>query len=456
MSDSNSGRSALKTLIRSVLVRLGLFSLAVSVVTRLRADRAARAVEKIEPRSPVPLPQSRRRIERPIVMASAHQGAAALAAGLATAAPDTIMLKAASQTEPLGAATLARPDPASLAGWLAQDQPALKAAIATFVADEASVGLLRGQMQADQHLLLMCGNGAGELPSAFGAPTWIEGDLAYFDAPPAVLRAPSEAGTAPFGQPSKADHWPKISMIMVSFNQAPFLEEGIRSILDQNYPNLEFIMIDGGSTDGSVAILERYRAHFAALVIEKDRGQSDGLTKGFDRATGEIVSWLNSDDLLIPGALFQVADAFRHHGVDVVAGGCRQVEENGVDIFLSHHNHLPFGRKVPLPLQDLLDFDGCWLKGCFFFQPEVFFTRDIWLRSGGGLRLDLYYVLDYDLWVRMAAAGATVVHIPAYLASSRIHKLQKTTFGETPFVPEARRLLAEYADGVHWKRPADS
>ena len=231
---------------------------------------------------------------------------------------------------------------------------------------------------------------------------------------------------------------------MVSFNQVAFLEEGIRSVLDQEYPNLEFIIIDGKSTDGSIDVLEKYRSRFSYLLIERDKGQSDGLNKGFRRATGEILTWLNSDDLLEPGALFRVAQAFEAHKVDMVVGGCRQIGLRRGDVLRNHHTRLPFGPPVALPLGLLLEMDRFWLTASFFYQPEVFFSRDIWIRSGGRLRADLHYVLDYDLWVRMAAAHATIVHVPDFLACSRTHDQQKTTIG-MPYLPEVQRLLKEYA-----------
>jgi GT2 family glycosyltransferase len=352
---------------------------------------------------------------------------------------------------------LAAPDRDSLGGWLAYRDLAEVRRIKTFVVDQdqngVALNLLRGRLAADQSILLVRPSDTAPLPAWLGQPDAITGRLAYFKSMPTDWLDVLDNQGQPQPILVAARKWPKISMVMVSFNQAVFLEEGIRSVLDQGYPNLEFIVVDGGSTDGSVEILERYRARLDCLVIERDKGQSDGLNKGFDRATGDILSWLNSDDLLFPGALFRVSEAFQLHGVDIVAGGCKQVKQDGRDLVVAHHNHLPFGFKTPLPLADLLDFDNKWQGGAFFYQPEVFFSHDIWRRSGGGLRLDLYYVLDYDLWVRMAAAGATVVHIPDFLAASRIHDQQKTKFGENPFVPEARRLLAEMAGGVRWTRP---
>ena len=231
---------------------------------------------------------------------------------------------------------------------------------------------------------------------------------------------------------------------MVSFNQAAFLEEGIRSVLDQGYPNLEFLLVDGNSTDGSIDIIERYRLRFDFLLIEPDKGQSDGLNKGFAKATGDILTWLNSDDLLEPGALFRVANAFADFEVDMVVGGCRQIGLSREIVIVNHHTRLPYVIPVALPLGLLLEMDRFWLTASFFYQPEVFFTREIWLRSGGRLRTDLYYILDYDLWVRMAAAGATIVHIPDFLACSRTHDRQKTTVG-MPYLPEVQRLLKEYS-----------
>jgi hypothetical protein len=130
--------------------------------------------------------------------------------------------------------------------------------------------------------------------------------------------------------------------------------------------------------------------------------------------------------------------------VDMVVGGCLQIGLTRAEIIRRHHTKLPFAIPVPLPLGLLLELDRFWLTACFFYQPEVFFSRDIWQRSGGRLRTDLNYVLDYDLWVRMAAAGATIFHIPDFLACSRTHDQQKTTVG-MPYLPEVQRLLRDYA-----------
>jgi glycosyltransferase involved in cell wall biosynthesis len=305
---------------------------------------------------------------------------------------------------------------------------------------------MRGRLSAGQQLVLTHSEPAtSALAAELGAPEFQGRDFSLYVRFPASWLDPVEESGKSVPEVAGARQWPRISVVMVSFNQAAFLEEGLRSVLDQGYPNLEFLVVDGMSTDGSIDILERYRDRLSFLLIEKDKGQSDGLNKGFARATGDIVTWVNSDDLLEPGALFRVAQAFAAHRVDMVVGGCRQIGLTRDKVIRNHHSKLPYGLPVALPLGLLLEMDRFWLTASFFYQPEVFFSRDIWNRSGGRLRLDLNYVLDYDLWVRMAAAGATIVHIPEFLACSRTHDQQKTVAG-MPYLPEVQRLLREYGD----------
>lgn len=341
------------------------------------------------------------------------------------------------------------PAEGSFVKWLIDNASDLKkfGTIVLDAADDLSLGLLRGRLRQTQTLVLTTTTNASivsPLVAELGEPGTSSGGAACYSNFPPPWLDPLDGDGRPIMAIVDRISWPKISVVMVSFNQADFLEEGLRSVLDQGYPNLEFIVIDGNSTDGSVDILNRYRGRLGALVIERDRGQSDGLNKGFARATGDIVTWVNSDDLLEPGALFRVAQAFATPGVDMVAGGCRQIGLSRDKIILNHHNRLPFGIPVALPLGLLLEMDRFWLTGSFFYQPEVFFSRDIWQRSGGKLRTDLNYVLDYDLWVRMAAAGAHIIHIPEFLACSRTHDDQKTTVG-MPQMPEVQRLLQEYS-----------
>jgi glycosyltransferase involved in cell wall biosynthesis len=221
--------------------------------------------------------------------------------------------------------------------------------------------------------------------------------------------------TLPGGKP-----WPRISIVTPSFNQGQYIEETILSVLNQGYPNVEYIVVDGGSTDNTPAILDRYRNRVAYAVSEPDRGQSHAINKGMARATGEIVTWLNSDDMLAPGALASVALAFELHDADMIAGIC-QLYKNGRMV----GQHLTSCADGPLPLGEMLDLDNCWNMGQFFYQPEVMFKRDLWLRAGGRVDERLFFSMDYELWLRFAKAGARIHVIGRPVARFRFHAEQK-------------------------------
>ncbi|MDI1248197.1 MAG: glycosyltransferase family 2 protein [Lacunisphaera sp.] len=259
---------------------------------------------------------------------------------------------------------------------------------------------------------------------------------------PVAHRPPLTADQIYPATPAQQAVWPKISVVTVSFNQAAYLEETIRSVLDQNYPNLEYLIVDGGSTDGSVEIIQRYSDRVAWWVSEKDGGQAQALNKGFAKSTGSILTWLNSDDRLAPGSLFTVAQQFLLHAPDLVAGRCARLTDREPQPHHLHRSVLSFGQIQPLPLPELLDLDHCWLQGWFFHQPEVFFSRRIFERAGGRLREDLHYSMDYDLWVRMARAGAKILPLPEILALFRVHPKQKTGGADVPYLPELRAVNA--------------
>lgn len=239
----------------------------------------------------------------------------------------------------------------------------------------------------------------------------------------------------PSGRP-----FPKISVVTVTRNQGAYLEETLRSVLMQGYPNLEYIVIDGASTDNTVDILQRYSADLTYWVSEPDNGQSNALNKGFSHATGDILAWLNSDDCYLPHTFWRVALAFDTYNADMIAGGCQLRQGFNPTPFRTHHNATPLGHVVPLPLERLLDIDGCWQKGEFFYQPEVFWTRDLWERAGGYVDETLFYSMDYELWVRMASHNATIVHVPDPLVLFRVHEAQKTFGSDLPFLTELKRV----------------
>jgi glycosyltransferase involved in cell wall biosynthesis len=238
---------------------------------------------------------------------------------------------------------------------------------------------------------------------------------------------------------------PKITVVSLSFNQAQYLEQSILSVLDQNYPNLEYILIDGNSTDGSINIINKYRSRINAVVIEPDEGQSDALNKGFALATGDIMNWLCSDDLLEPGSLHAIGRAYRKRAADIIVGGCVRIGNSRSDVLFEHHNCLSLGQTVQLDPLDLLKFMGSWQKGKYFFQPETFFSRRAWLVAGGYIKKHLYYAMDYDLWLRMALAGATAHHIPRRIACSRVHEAQKTK-QDKAYLHQVYQIMEEYSD----------
>ncbi len=226
--------------------------------------------------------------------------------------------------------------------------------------------------------------------------------------------------------------WPRVSIVVPTRNQSAFITDTLESVLRQGYPNLELIVVDGGSTDDTPEILRRYSRYITHVISEPDSGQSNAINKGFAAATGEIMTWLNSDDLLAKGAIHSVAFAFRTSGADLVAGVCDVFDATNQ----TTHRHLPcLTDGSVLPLNRLLDLRNCWLLGQFFHQPEVFFTRAMWLKAGGHVDESLYYSMDYDLWVRMALEGARVSVIGHTVAHYRMHAKQKTSSPEA-YMPE--------------------
>jgi glycosyltransferase involved in cell wall biosynthesis len=212
---------------------------------------------------------------------------------------------------------------------------------------------------------------------------------------------------------------PRITIITPSLNQAAYLEQTISSVLDQGYPNLEYIIIDGGSTDGSVEVIRKFANRIAYWVSEKDRGQAHAINKGMQRATGDIIAYLNSDDYYLEGALARAAEHFVcHPEVDLFHGRCRVVDEHGCTIGDRAGSITRY--------EEILDLWDVWWNKRNFVQPEVFWTKRITDKIGL-FREDLYWVMDYEYWLRILGAGGRVGFIDAELAAFRLQPNQKST-----------------------------
>jgi glycosyltransferase involved in cell wall biosynthesis len=181
---------------------------------------------------------------------------------------------------------------------------------------------------------------------------------------------------------------PKISIVTVSYNQAAYLETTIKSVLNQNYPNLEYIIIDGGSTDGSVEIIKKYEKHLAYWISEKDNGMYDGLNKGFAKATGDIMAWINSDDIYHASCFSIVSEIFSTFPeVNWLLGVTTRWDEHGRASNLHCSN--------PWSKYKFYNKDFKWIQ-----QESTFWRRSLWQKAGNSLNPSLQFAGDFDLWLR--------------------------------------------------------
>lgn len=217
--------------------------------------------------------------------------------------------------------------------------------------------------------------------------------------------------------------FPKISVVTISYNQGRFLEDSIESVLSQQYPNLEYIIIDGGSSDNSVDILKKYSDRIAYWCSEADGGPASGLNKGFKLATGDIFAFLNADDLFLPHTLQRFAHLFQNKpGADVIFGDGYLTDSAG-----------------ELRKPTYSDPWSLWRMAygtCVIVQPATFFTREIFQRTKG-FNEEHKAFWDAGLWVEMAQAGAKFQHVKEFLAVFRLHKSSITGSGRED-VEEAR------------------
>jgi GT2 family glycosyltransferase len=220
--------------------------------------------------------------------------------------------------------------------------------------------------------------------------------------------------------------FPRISIVTPSFNQAAYLEQTLRSVIEQGYPDLEYIVIDGASSDGSVEIIRRYERHLKYWVSEPDHGQAEAVNKGLAQVSGEIIGWLNSDDYYLPGALQAAAQAFQEHpDCGLIYGDVLAVDGAGVVI-----NELRYNQWT---LEDLMSFN-------IIGQPAVFLRRSV-LEQAGWLDVRFHFLLDHQLWLRMAQL-APILYVPERWAAARFHAEAKNVAQAASFGQEVYAIVA--------------
>ncbi len=247
---------------------------------------------------------------------------------------------------------------------------------------------------------------------------------------------------------------PSISIVTPSFNQKNFIGRTIRSVLDQHYPNLEYVVQDGGSTDGSPDVIQQFENQLKRWESKKDKGQGNAINLGFAGTTGEIMAYLNSDDLLLPGVLHYIANYFiEHPEVDAVYGHRILIDTHDKEV----------GRWVMPPHADAVLH---WAD--FIPQETLFWRRSLWEKAGGQIDENFQFALDWDLLLRFQKAGAKIVRLPRFLGAFRIHEAQKTSadmgslgvaeiqrlqrrnIGYTPFSNEIKSKLIPYIMKHYW------
>lgn len=223
---------------------------------------------------------------------------------------------------------------------------------------------------------------------------------------------------------------PKISIVTPSFNQGSYLESTILSVIGQLYPNLEYIIMDGGSTDNSIDIIRKYEKHFAFWESVPDKGQSDAINKGFRIATGDILAWINSDDMYLPHTFRFISEYFSSNCDDkIVFGNCLKFNQEtkkvyGSDVESSH-------KKFDISLCD------------YIIQPSCFWSRQIWEKVGP-LNVDLAFGLDWDWFIRAQKLNLKFEPISEFLSIYRIHAQHKTGTGGQDRIYELAKIYEKY------------
>lgn len=220
-----------------------------------------------------------------------------------------------------------------------------------------------------------------------------------------------------------------ISIITPSYNQGDFIETTIQSVLTQDYPHMDYLVMDGGSTDGTLEILQQYQDRLQ-WFSEPDTGQANAINKGFRRSTGEIIGWLNSDDIYLAGALPRVAQFFQQHPViDVLYGDFWWIDALGRKLLA--RREIPFDHNI---LLYGLNYIG---------QPTAFFQRRVF-DLAGYLDESLHFGLDWEYWLRIAQYGGKFAHLPHFLAATRLHATAKTLAAPPAMNAEHQAIRQKY------------
>lgn len=225
--------------------------------------------------------------------------------------------------------------------------------------------------------------------------------------------------------------FPKISIVTPSFNQAEHLELTLKSVLDQGYPNLEYIVIDAGSVDGSVDIIRKYSDRLAYWVSEPDKGHADGINKGFARATGEIMGWVNSSDVYFPWTLDTVAQVFSDVTEARWITGISTELVEGIgpqDVSVGSRN-----------LYDFLSGNYRWIQ-----QESIFWKRELWDSVGGSLNVNAKFACDFELWLRFFKR-TRLYAVNTILAGFRYHEDGRSSTGKQHYYQEAAKYFAEFS-----------
>ena len=252
--------------------------------------------------------------------------------------------------------------------------------------------------------------------------------------PPGMSGWPWTEGSAQGHTEAAEGHgWPKVSVVTPTLNQGRFIEATIRSVILQGYPDIEYIVVDGGSTDNTAEIVSRYGPWIDTRLSEPDNGQSDAINKGFGLSSGAVLAWLNSDDTYEPGALLRVGAFFRDNpGADVVYGDTHIIDGEGRVI--RELRDVPFSRRA-------LAYGSVNInQASTFWRREAFFEL-------GTLDTTLDYAMDEDLWLRFSRSGAKFIHVPSVVASYRHHPAAKSVVDNRQAVEE-RRMVRHRALGI--------